>query len=94
MNKKRECPVAYVATLLSDTWTMLILRDLLQSDMRFSALARSLEGISTRTLTLKLRHLEQEGLVTKNNLCYSLTKQGKELRKVMDAMSKYGSRFL
>ncbi len=85
-----NCSVAKTATLLSDTWTMLIIRDLLKSKMRFCELETSLNGISTRTLTLKLKRLEEEGVVTKSDLYYVLTLRGKKLKKVIDAMESWG----
>lgn len=85
------CAVSKTATLLSDTWTMLIIRDLLKSPTRFCELERSLEGISTRTLTAKLKRLEEEGIVTKKDeVHYTLTPQGKKLKKVIDAMEAWG----
>ncbi len=89
-----DCPIAQVASLLSDPWTMLIIRDLLKNEMRFSDLERSLEGISTRTLTNKIKHLESENIIEKNNLYYSITKKGAKLEKVLDAMSVYGKNLL
>jgi len=95
MNTKRhsDCPIARVATLLSDPWTMLIIRDLLKKEMRFSDLERSLEGISSRTLTNKIKHLEEEKIILKKDIYYSITKKGSELKKVLDSMSVYGKKF-
>lgn len=92
MNKKKhnDCPVARVATLLSDPWTILIIRDLLKNKMRFSDLERSLEGISSRTLTNKIKNLEEENIVQKDELYYSITKKGSELKKILDSMSACG----
>lgn len=89
-NSHTNCSVAKTATLLSDTWTMLIIRDLLKQKMRFCELEKSLEGISTRTLTLKLKRLEEEGIVLKIDLYYILTTRGKKLKKVIDAMELWG----
>lgn len=90
-----ECPVAKTAKLLSDTWTMLILRDLIEGNKRFCELERSLTGISTRTLTNKLKRLEAEGLVEKTSLgAYSASKKAKGLRAVERAMWKYGAKYL
>lgn len=86
-----NCAVSKTANLLSDPWTMLIIRDLLKSPMRFCELERSLVGISTRTLTLKLKRLEAEDVTTKKDeLYYCLTTQGKKLKKVIDAMEAWG----
>ena len=92
MNKEKhnDCPIAKVATLLSDPWTMLIIRDLLKKEMRFSDLERSLVGISSRTLTNKIKNLENENIIVKKELYYSITKKGSKLEKVLDAMSQYG----
>ena len=89
------CPVQKTAELLSDTWTILILRDLLDGQARFCELERSLDGISTRTLTNKLKRLEQEKLVRKSkDGCYEVTEKGKGLRAVEDAMRRYGEKYL
>jgi DNA-binding HxlR family transcriptional regulator len=92
MNKKyhNDCPVAKVANLLSDPWTMLIIRDLLRKKMRFSDLERSLVGISSRTLTSKIKCLEDEKILTKKDLHYLMTPKGMKLKKVLNAMSDYG----
>jgi DNA-binding HxlR family transcriptional regulator len=93
MNTKActDCPIARVAKLLSDPWTMLIIRDLLKKSLRFSDLMHSLDGISSRTLTLKLNKLIEEEIVVKKDFQYSITKQGKKLESVLKAMSKYGA---
>jgi len=85
-----NCPVAKTALLLSDIWTMLIIRDLLTGKMRFSELENSLNGISSRTLALKLKRLEEEKIISKIDFYYYLTKNGKKLKKVIDAMESWG----
>jgi DNA-binding HxlR family transcriptional regulator len=90
-----DCPVQKTATLLSDTWTMLIIRDLLEGPRRFCELEHSLEGISTRTLTNKLKTLEHERLVKKGrDGSYAVTPRGKGLRVVESAMRRYGEKYL
>ena len=84
------CPVASVAALLSDAWTMRIIHTLLAGPSRFCELERSLAGISTRTLTLKLKRLEDEGIVAKSDAGYAVTKRGKQLKKVIKAMETFG----
>jgi len=94
--RTKTCPIAKVANLLSDSWTMLIIRDLLNSPARFCELERSLSGVSSRTLTLKLKKLTQEKVITKDDVThyYSITKQGENLGKVIDAMHGYGEKWL
>lgn len=89
------CGIEKTAKLLSDTWTMLIMRDLLEGSRRFCELERSLEGISTRTLTNKLKKLEEEKMVKKNaEGHYLATEKGKGLRAIETAMRKYGEKYL
>ena len=74
---------------------MLIIRDLLEGPRRFCELERSLLGISTRTLTIKLKTLESEKLVRKlASGAYAATTRGKGLRTVESAMRRYGEKFL
>lgn len=89
-----NCPVAAVAQLLSDTWTMLIIRDLLRGPQRFGTLCESLVGISTRTLTAKLKRLTEAGIVAKKDLAYTLTPQGRKLGRIIRAMATYGEQYL
>lgn len=88
------CPVAKAASLLSDTWTMLILRDLMRKPMRYSDLVASLEGISTRTLALKLLKLESDGILEKKDSLYTITTKGKKLDSIFTEMTKYGKKYL
>lgn len=90
----QTCPVAKVASLLSDTWTMLIVRDLMRARMRYSELVVSLEGISTRTLVLKLKKLEESGVVSKKDPYYVITPKGKRLGAIFEEMTKYGKKYL
>jgi DNA-binding HxlR family transcriptional regulator len=89
------CPVTKTARLLSDTWTILISHALLEGPQRFCELERALPGISTRTLSLKLRKLESEGMVRKQrDGTYAATTKGKGLKLIENAMRRFGERFL
>lgn len=96
----RSCGVAKVADLLGDSCSLLILRDLLEKPNRFSELQASLAGISTRTLTNKLKLLEHEGLIvhkktsSSSPALYHLTKKGAALQDVVEAMRAYGKKYL
>src|SRR5579875_1829219 len=58
------CPMAALLEMLTRPWTLHILWLLsTNGPMRFGALRRSVEGISARVLTLRLRTLERKGLV-------------------------------
>jgi DNA-binding HxlR family transcriptional regulator len=90
-----KCPITEVAKLLSDTWTMLIMHFLIEGDKRFCDLEKNLTGISTRTLTLKLKKLCEEGLVKKTPTgSYAATKKGKGLKLIENSMRKYEKLYL
>ena len=89
----RTCPVAKIASLLSDPWTTLIIRDLIGSPLRFCELERSLAGVSSRTLSLKLKRLTDEGVILKRDLRYSMTLKGKKLSRVITAMAECGKEY-
>ena len=62
-DSNETCPVCHTAEIISGKWTLLLIRDLADGRSRFCELERSLEGISPRTLSLRLRALEAEGIV-------------------------------
>lgn len=91
------CPVARTAELIGNKWTPLIIRDLVKGEKRFSELERSLHGISPKTLSERLKKLEDAQVV--NRKCYAevpprveytLTEKGFALLPVIDSMRAYG----
>ena len=98
----KSCPLARTANLIGDTFTLLIVRDLLNSPKRFGELEHSLTGISTRTLTLKLKMLVENGLIERHEekhskppkVEYSLTKKGRDLTPIAKALIAYGEKHL
>jgi len=95
------CPVCATAELVCGKWTMLILRDLAERPSRFCELERSLAGISPRTLSLRLRALEDEGVVARETFGevpprveYSLTEKGRALVPLIEDMRRYGHEWL
>jgi len=98
---EQECPVLATARIVSGKWTLLVLRDLAEGPCRFSELERSLAGISPRTLSHRLRSLEEEGILERRcypevppRVEYRLTDRGRHLVPIVDAMRAYGQRWL
>jgi DNA-binding HxlR family transcriptional regulator len=91
-----DCPVAKAAALVGDAYTLLIVRDLLAGPRRFCELEMSIEGISTRTLSAKLKKLETDGIIkhAAARSAYSLTPKGRALAGVTEALRKFGKRYL
>ncbi len=91
------CPVETTLTLIGDKWKVLILRDLMLGTKRFGELKKSIGSVSQKVLTAQLRNMEQSGLVNRKvyaqvppRVEYSLTKLGKSLKPILDAMQHWG----
>src|SRR4051812_9271893 len=96
-----DCPVCRTADIVCAKWTILIVRDLAEGRSRFCELERSLTGISPRTLSLRLRALEEEGIVRRRTYAevpprveYVLTDKGLALIPIIDSMREYGTQWL
>ena len=88
--------VAPVLSRVGDKWSMLIVMMLSDGPRRFSELKRSIDGISQRMLTLSLRGLERDGLVTRTvtpsippRVDYDLTELGVSLREPVKALGEW-----
>jgi DNA-binding HxlR family transcriptional regulator len=95
------CPVCRTAEIVCGKWTLLLVRDLAEGRSRFCELERSLTGISPRTLSLRLRALEEEGIVERQTYAevpprveYALTEKGRALIPIIDDMRAYGKSWL
>jgi DNA-binding HxlR family transcriptional regulator len=95
------CPVCRTSEIVCAKWTLLLVRDLAEGRSRFCELERSLTGISPRTLSLRLRALELEGIVERQTFPevpprveYALTDKGRALLPIIEAMRAYGNRWL
>jgi DNA-binding HxlR family transcriptional regulator len=98
---KDVCPVYATAELVCAKWTILVIRDLALGRSRFCELERSLAGISPRTLSLRLRALEEEGIVERRTypevpprVEYELTEKGRALLPLIEDMRRYGREWL
>ena len=93
-----NCSVACTADIIGAKWTAVIVHDLSEGPRRFSELERSCPGISPRTLSERLRVLEQEGILQRTSarrrVDYSLTEKGEALLPIIDAMRQFGHEWL
>ena len=101
MASSDTCPVCRTADIVCGKWTLLLIRDLAEGYSRFCELERSLAGISPRTLSLRLRALEDEGIVARHTFPevpprveYALTDKGRALLPIIDDMRSYGEEWL
>jgi len=95
------CPVTRTAEIVCGKWTLLVIRDLAEGRSLFCELEHSLEGISPRTLSLRLRALEEEGILARQTFPevpprveYALTEKGRALVPIIDSMRVYGTDWL
>jgi DNA-binding HxlR family transcriptional regulator len=93
-----SCSVACTAEIIGSKWTAIIVHDLSEGPRRFSELERSCPGISPRTLSERLRVLEQEGVIARTSarrrVDYELTEKGEALLPIIDAMRRFGHEWL
>ncbi len=90
------CPIEITLTLLGKKWSINILRDLFFGKTRFSHFLKSNPQLSTKTLSLRLKDLEDNDIIEKNIITktpvlieYKLTQKGKALNKILYEMALY-----
>ena len=95
-----SCPVEYTASIISNKWKVLILRDLFEVTKRYNELTRSVVGISAKVLTQNLRDLESDGIISRKvypevppRVEYSITDMGLELKEILDVMKAFGEKY-
>lgn len=91
-----DCGIRDVLDRLGDKWTVLAVVELAQGVRRFRELQRALPGISQRMLTLTVRRLERDGLVSRTvhptvppKVEYELTPMGHELTHLVRALADW-----
>ena len=92
----RDCPVTGVLRRVGDKWSVLVVMMLADGPKRFNELKRIIGGISQRMLTLTLRGLERDGLVSRTmfptippRVDYELTPLGHSLRGPVEALGEW-----
>lgn len=92
------CGVARALDLIGERWALLVVRELALGPKRFTDLRQGLPGIATNVLSVRLRQLERDGVVTRRLLpppapaqIYQLTELGRELVPIMLALGRWGA---
>ncbi|WP_270089111.1 winged helix-turn-helix transcriptional regulator [Sphingobacterium sp. SYP-B4668] len=101
-NKKvlaAECSEAYAANIIGGQWSLVICSWLLSGKMRFGALKKVIPNITERMLTLQLRKLEENKILTRTvyaevpqRVEYELTEIGYELNSIIRNLEKWGNK--
>ncbi|QNL51651.1 helix-turn-helix transcriptional regulator [Olivibacter sp. SDN3] len=94
-----ECPEVYAANLIGGQWALVICSWLLNGKLRFGALRRLLPNITERMLTLQLRKLEEQNILTRTvyaevppRVEYELTPIGYELKPIIKQLESWGKK--
>jgi DNA-binding HxlR family transcriptional regulator len=97
MTKAPWCPVTATVAVIGGRWKPTILFQLKAQPRRFNELRRLVPGITQRMLTLQLRALEQDGVVSRTvrhtippHVEYAFTRKGLTLGPILDAMEVWG----
>lgn len=95
------CPMSVVEKLLSGKWKILILWYLSSNTLRFSDIKKRLPQVTQRMLTMQLRSLEEDNLITRKvypevppKVEYSLTETGEGLIPILELMHSFGADYL
>jgi DNA-binding HxlR family transcriptional regulator/putative sterol carrier protein len=98
---EQYCGLARALDLVGDRWTLLIVRELVPGPRRFTDLVEGLPGISRKLLTERLRQLEGDGILTREELpppaarqVYELTTEGRDLAAALAPLIGWGLRRL
>lgn len=92
----RNCPSRQVLDRVGDRWSVLVVGSLTRGSLRFSELAKTVDGVSQKMLTQTLRALERDGLVARTMYAqipprveYELTAAGRSLSEPMLALADW-----
>jgi DNA-binding HxlR family transcriptional regulator len=94
------CPIAQAAEVLTERWTLLVLRELLMGSTRFNELQRGVPRMSSSLLSKRLRELERSGLITREPLrgerghVYRLTPAGEALGPLVVSLGNWSREHL
>jgi DNA-binding HxlR family transcriptional regulator len=101
IHEATSCAVAACTEILGAKWTALIVHDLSEGERRFTQLEAACPGISPRTLSERLRALEEQGIVERRSyperpprVEYELTEKGRGLLPIIDEMRTFGHAWL
>ena len=98
---QQYCALARALDVAGDRWTLLIVRELAPGARRFTDLIDGLPGISRKLLTERLRDLERDGIIARQELpppaarqVYELTDDGRDLATAMGSLIAWGAKRL
>jgi DNA-binding HxlR family transcriptional regulator len=95
-----ECSIERALNIIGGKWSFLVLRELFHGTKRFGELKKSICGLSPKSLTETLRHLEENGILIRKAYAtvpptveYSLTDKGHSLHCIIHEMKVWGTKW-
>lgn len=99
--KEYSCSVAVTLDVFNDRWKLAIIWHLLEKDKRFKELTEDIHEITQKTLTIKLKELEEKKIIIREafpeippRVVYSLSPIGKALRPILNEMYLWGRAYV
>lgn len=96
-DKEYRCSVAITLDIFNDRWKLAIIWHLLDGEKRFKDLHETISEITQKTLTIKLKELEEKHIINREvfaqvppKVVYSLSEVGQQLKPVLTEMYKWG----
>jgi DNA-binding HxlR family transcriptional regulator len=101
INNLQDTPFGYTLSIISGKWKMVILYWLVEAQpIRYNELQRLIGTISHKTLSVQLKELENDGLITRREypqippkVEYTLSEKGQSLYPLMEAMCQWGGKY-
>ena len=100
IEEMKRCPLDNTSRIIGKKFTLLILRNMMSNQTKFSQFIESIEGLNPKTLSVRLKEMEKNGLVyrkvyheTPIRIEYYLTEKGKALKSVLDQMAGFSARY-
>ena len=97
----RLCQIKKPTEVLGDVWNLLIIEYLLPGPARFNEIKDGLDGLTSRTLSNRLKSLTSTGIIERTQYAqtpprvdYTLTDMGVELKPVIEAIRKFGDKWM
>jgi DNA-binding HxlR family transcriptional regulator len=95
-----ECSIECTLAVIGGKWSFLVLRELFNGTKRFGELQRNIKGISPKSLTDTLRHLEEQGVLERHAFAtvpvtveYTLTPKGEDLHPILKQMKLWAAKW-
>ena len=96
-----HAPMRRAMSLIGDMWTLMIVYNLLSGPRRFGELREAMGNVSPKTVSQRLKMLEEDGFVDRHAFAeipprveYQLTQRGQALADILEAIRQFSERYL